>query len=97
MRTFADWNEDTPGFMEVDLVAHCGESTEGQYLNTLTCTDICTGWTEVLALRRRCQQRKEMSKNHRFKKSTYQRAACPAGFVKVNDRDQANLQVQTVS
>jgi len=56
IRTFADWNEDVPGFMEIDLVAHCGESTEGQYLNTLTCTDICTGWTEVIALRRRTQE-----------------------------------------
>jgi hypothetical protein len=42
--------------MEIDLVAHCGESTEGQYLNTLTCTDLCTGWTEVIALRRRTQE-----------------------------------------
>ena len=56
VRTFADWNEDQPGFMEIDLVAHCGGSVEGQYLNTLTCTDICTGWTEVLALRYRSQQ-----------------------------------------
>jgi len=56
VRTFADWNEDVPGFMEIDLVAHCGESTDGQYLNTLTCTDICTGWTEVIALRRRTQE-----------------------------------------
>jgi hypothetical protein len=42
--------------MEIDLVAHCGDSVEGQYLNTLTCTDICTGWTEPIALRRRSQQ-----------------------------------------
>lgn len=56
IRTFTDWNEDVPGFLEIDLVAHCGESTEGQYLNTLTCTDICTGWTEVIALRRRTQE-----------------------------------------
>jgi hypothetical protein len=64
VRTFADWNEDTPGFMEIDLVAHCGETTEGQFLpvladcpgNTLTCTDISTGWTEPIALRRRSQQ-----------------------------------------
>ena len=27
IRTFAEWNEDRPGFIEVDLVAHCGEST----------------------------------------------------------------------
>jgi hypothetical protein len=56
IRTFADWNEDQPGFMEIDLVAHCGASTEGQYLNTLTCTDLCTGWTEPIALRRHTQE-----------------------------------------
>ena len=39
IRTFAEWDEDRPGFIEVDLVAHCGDTTEGFYLNTLT------GWT----------------------------------------------------
>jgi hypothetical protein len=56
VRTFADWNEDKPGFMEIDLVAHCGESASGQFLNTLTCTGICTGWTEPIGLRRRSQE-----------------------------------------
>ncbi|HUE98713.1 MAG TPA: transposase family protein [Anaerolineales bacterium] len=42
--------------MEVDLVAHCGNTTEGQFLNTLTCTDVCTGWTDVTALLDRSQQ-----------------------------------------
>jgi hypothetical protein len=37
-------------------VAHCGNTTEGQYLNTLTCTDISTGWTDVTALPRRSQE-----------------------------------------
>lgn len=50
VRTFADWNETKPGFFEADLVAHCGWSTEGAYLNTLVLTDISTGWTECLAL-----------------------------------------------
>ena len=36
IRTFADWDEDCPGFVEVDLVAHCGESTEGFYLTSLS-------------------------------------------------------------
>lgn len=45
IRTFADWNEDKPGFLEVDLVAHCGNSTRGEYINTLNMTDIATGWT----------------------------------------------------
>jgi len=48
IRTFADWQENKPGFMEIDLVAHCGESTEGFYLNTLCAVDVATGWTECL-------------------------------------------------
>jgi len=55
VRTFADWDDAQPGFMEVDLVAHCGDSVSGQFLNTLTCTDISTGWTECLALLHRSQ------------------------------------------
>ncbi len=46
IRTFADWNDKRPGFLEVDLVAHCGESTEGFYLNTLSAVDVATGWVE---------------------------------------------------
>ena len=55
IRTFFDWNDLAPGFVEADLVAHCGESAEGAYLNTLTLTDIATGWTECLALIRRSE------------------------------------------
>jgi hypothetical protein len=56
IRTFADWDEDQPGFLEIDCVAHCGEDPSGQFLHTLTCTDVCTGWTEPLALLRRSQE-----------------------------------------
>jgi hypothetical protein len=56
VQTFTAWDEERPGFMEIDLVAHCGNTTEGQYLNTLTCTDISTGWTDVTALAHRSQQ-----------------------------------------
>jgi len=56
VRTFTEWDEERPGFLEIDLVAHCGNTTEGQYLNTLTCTDICTGWTDVTALSHRSQE-----------------------------------------
>jgi hypothetical protein len=55
IRTFADWNEAQPGFVELDLVAHCGESTAGPYLQTLVATDIRTGWTECLPLAHRSQ------------------------------------------
>jgi len=50
IRTFQDWNETQPGFLEADLVAHCGLQAEGGYLYTLTLTDIATGWTECLPL-----------------------------------------------
>ncbi len=56
IRTFADWDDVQPGFTEIDLVAHCGESTQGAYLNTLTAVDIVTGWTECLVLPHRSQQ-----------------------------------------
>jgi len=55
VRTFTEWSDERPGFEEIDLVAHCGETTEGQYLNTLTCTDIATGWTECLGLPNKSQ------------------------------------------
>jgi len=50
IRTFADWKEPVPGFLEVDLVAHCGESAAGSFANTLVLTDIASGWTECVAL-----------------------------------------------
>jgi len=56
VQTFTAWDEEQPGFMEIDLVAHCGNTTEGQYLNTLTRTDLSTGWTDVTALAHRSQQ-----------------------------------------
>jgi hypothetical protein len=56
VRTFTPWDEDQPGFLEIDLVAHCGGSTEGQFLYTLTCVDLSTGWIECLAVPQRTQQ-----------------------------------------
>ena len=50
IRTFADWKSPAPGFMEMDLVAHSGESASGSFTKTLVLTDICTGWTECVAL-----------------------------------------------
>ena len=53
IRTFADWIEDSPGFFEAELVAHCGESVSGVFLNTLVLIDIVTTWTECIALIRK--------------------------------------------
>ena len=55
VRTWQDWDDEQPGFMEMDLVAHCGNTVAGQYLFTLTAVDIATGWTECLALPNKTQ------------------------------------------
>ena len=57
IRTFADWEEDCPGFLEVDLVHHCGDSTEGFYLTTLSTVDVATGWSECIGVWGKGQQR----------------------------------------
>ena len=57
IRTFADWEEDSPGFLEIDLVAHCGESTEGFYLTTLSTVDVASGWSECIGVWGKGQQR----------------------------------------
>jgi hypothetical protein len=57
IRTFADWQEKRPGFVEVDLVAHCGESVDGFYLNTLMAVDVATGWSEFIGVWGKGQQR----------------------------------------
>src|SRR3954471_22292074 len=55
VRTFADWDDVRPGFLEADLVAHCGGNTAGAFLYTLTLTDVATAWTECLPLLVRSQ------------------------------------------
>jgi len=55
VRTFADWNEMKPGFLEIDLVAHDGGSSQGEYCQILDATDICTGWSEQLAVPTKAQ------------------------------------------
>jgi hypothetical protein len=64
IRTFADWNENRPGFMETDLVAHCGESTEGFYLNTLCAVDVDSGWTECLPVWGKWQEKVRQAVHH---------------------------------
>ena len=48
--TFNDWNDPVPGFCEVDMVAHGGTSVAGSFIQTLTMTDVATGWTECMPL-----------------------------------------------
>lgn len=50
IRTFADWNDARPGFLEIDTVGHDGGIVSGAFLHTLTMTDVATGWTELFPL-----------------------------------------------
>ncbi len=50
VRTFADWKEPPPGYLEIDFVEHNGGSTAGAYVHTLDVTDVCSGWTEFVPL-----------------------------------------------
>ena len=55
IRTFAEWDEQQPGFVEIDLVGHDGGIAAGDYCQTLDLTDIATTWTETRAVRNKAQ------------------------------------------
>jgi hypothetical protein len=57
LKTFSEWSESKPGLIEVDLVAHCGDSTEGFFLYTLSAVDVATGWYEPVAVWGKGQER----------------------------------------
>ena len=57
--------------MEMDFVVHCGTSTLGEYVNTLSVTEICSGWWEGEAIMGRSQEHsfwalKEIKKKDSF-------------------------------
>jgi len=56
IRTWAEWDDATPGFAEIDLVGHEGGDPRGDFCQTLTATDICTGWTETQAVKNKAQK-----------------------------------------
>ncbi len=56
VRTFADWDNVVPGFVEADLVGHDGGSAYSSFLCTLTMTDVFSGWTETIAVLNRAQK-----------------------------------------
>jgi hypothetical protein len=50
VRTFADYGDALPGYLEIDFVSHGGSSMQGVFLWSLVATDVCSGWTEAVAL-----------------------------------------------
>ncbi len=55
IRTFEDWDDVRPGFVEIDLVGHDGGIGRGEYCQTLDVTDVATGWTETRAVQNKAQ------------------------------------------
>lgn len=56
VRTFSDWNEERPGFMEFDLVSHDGGNPRGDFIQTLSGVDVCSGWMENEAVKNKAQR-----------------------------------------
>ncbi|MEX3672412.1 transposase family protein [Paraburkholderia phenoliruptrix] len=51
IRTFSDWKDPLPGYLEVDFVEHCGATKiDGDFVHSFVMTDVATGWTECLAM-----------------------------------------------
>ena len=50
VRTFSDWGDPPPGFIEAGLVTHSGPTSAGSFVQTLVLTDFATGWTECAPL-----------------------------------------------
>ena len=56
MRTWAEWDDARPGFVEIDLVGHEGGNSSGEFCFTLDITDIATGWTGTRSVRNQAQK-----------------------------------------
>jgi hypothetical protein len=56
IRTWADWNENEPGYVEIDCVGHEGGDPRGDFCQSLDVTDIATGWTEPRAVKNKAQR-----------------------------------------
>lgn len=56
LRTFGSEQQKAPGYVEVDLVAHDGGASRGDFAQTLTLTDVATGWTELRGVQNKAQK-----------------------------------------
>ena len=57
VRTFREWEDARPGFVEVDTVAHCGPTVTGFHLWTVTAVDVATGWVDMDVVWGKTQER----------------------------------------
>jgi hypothetical protein len=57
IRTFEDWDDKRIGFEEADLVAFCGDTVRGEYVNGLNLVDVAIGWVSLEAFIGKAQSR----------------------------------------
>src|SRR4030042_4492646 len=55
VRTFSQWDDARPGFVEIDLVSHEGGDGMWDFIQSLNVTDVSTGWTEMRAVKNKAQ------------------------------------------
>jgi len=55
IRTSSDWDENRPGFGEIDLVSHGGGDERGDFAQSLCFTDIASAWSDAIAVRNKAQ------------------------------------------
>jgi hypothetical protein len=56
IRTFSEWDDNKPGFLEIDLVGHEGGDPRGEFIQSLNAVDISTGWTEMDAVKNKAEK-----------------------------------------
>lgn len=84
IRTFADWDDKRPGFMEADLIQHDGGNASGFFACTLTMTDVCSGWTDLRAVLTKAQ-------THVFKAIGDVRATLPFALLGIDSDNGAEF------
>jgi len=55
IKTFSEWDDTVPGYVEIDLVAHNGGDPNGEFAYTLDVTDVATGWTVTKAVKNKAR------------------------------------------
>lgn len=56
MKTWREWSDDEPGFLQIDLVGHEGGDNNGEFYFSLDATDVAVGWTEPITVRSKGEQ-----------------------------------------
>lgn len=56
LKTWTEWDDAAPGFVEIDLVGHDGGDNNGTFAHTLSLTDVATGWVQAATIANKGEQ-----------------------------------------